>query len=291
MTKLPFMKFFPEIWLRDTRKLTPPAKAAWIDILAYCWNEPKRGHYRRSREVMARELGMTEKELSPILAELSLTEVADILEDVPGTVLIKSRHIVKIESKREYERKKKQMQRRPRNVPVPSPNVPNEIVESVPIETLDVRRKTLDVRHTSTPLAATNGGPKILKPRAPKPEKATPHWQDLVSHIDNAWMARKHTAYPWSGHEFRKLHELARTYQAHGVMALWDLYMSTGTYWGKLTGYMIDGLKKDIGVIVDDVRWKSLSRQYEDKLLSTDGPLVSVKELTSSLGLAAKGIP
>ncbi len=141
---------------------------------------------------------------------------------------------------------------------------------------------------TSKRLTPTSSGasaePKIRKAKV---EKTTvPFWQELVKHIDTGWANKKGAPYPWSPHEFKKLSDMARIYQPWGVMAMWDLYLG-GTYFGKLTGYMIDGMKKDIGVIVDDSRFKGLARQYEEKLLKAESgeELISIKQITQSLGL------
>jgi hypothetical protein len=73
-------------------------------------------------------------------------------------------------------------------------------------------------------------------------------------------------------------------------MAMWDLYMSLETYWGKLTRYMLDGLKKDVGVIVDDPRWKRLAKEYEERLLHERGPVRSPAEVLTGLGVEAKRV-
>jgi hypothetical protein len=84
---------------------------------------------------------------------------------------------------------------------------------------------------------------------------------------------------------------MAIVYQAWGIMAMWDLYVQLGTYWGKLTGYMLDGLKKDVGVIVDDPRWKSKCQEYEEKLFAPTGDeMVPTKDILNTLVAAAKTI-
>lgn len=71
--------------------------------------------------------------------------------------------------------------------------------------------------------------------------------------------------------------------------------MQMGTYWGKLTGYMIDGLKKDLGVIVDDPRWKALCNKYqadldEKTVKPTGEEIVETKSLLASLAGQAKSV-
>lgn len=133
-----------------------------------------------------------------------------------------------------------------------------------------------------------------LKPKAKKakPEHRVEFWQTIVDHVNKSWMQRKGVAYPWDAHEFKKLHGLATVYQAWGVMAMWDQYVAMGTYWGKLTGFMLDGLKKDVGVIVDDPRWKSLCRTYEEKLFAPSAEeVVPIGDLLKSTVASIKGMP
>lgn len=136
--------------------------------------------------------------------------------------------------------------------------------------------------------------PFSSKPKAHKAkhEKRVEFWQTIVDHVNKSWVARKGVPYPWDAHEFKKLHGLAVTYQAWGVMAMWDQYVQMGTYWGKLTGFMLDGLKKDVGVIVDDPRWKSLCRTYEEKLFAPSAEeVVPIGDLLKSTVASIKGMP
>ena len=144
-----------------------------------------------------------------------------------------------------------------------------------------------------TPLPPS-GGADAAKPKArkAKPESRVEFWQTVVDHVNRSWQQRKGTPYPWDPHEFKKLHRLSVIYQAWGMMAMWDLYVQMGTYWGKLTGFMLDGLKKDVGVIVDDPRWKSLCRTYEEKLFAPSvDDVVGTKDVLKHLVATSKSIP
>lgn len=281
--KLPFLQFYPTDWLRDTRRLSAQTKAVWIDIIAYCWNEPERGVYTRTKRAMCHEHYLDEAELDEVLFELKT--VADVL-DGPEEVTIMSRRIRKIELMRDYERKKKARQRCPGDVPA---HVPKES-RNVPPKTLEVRRQTLEKDNVNILAAAPAA---TLPPKRVKKQRAAiEFWQQLVDHINAGWMKKKGAAYPWDDHEFKKLRTLASTYQASGVMALWDLYIQMGTYFGKLTGYMLDGLRKDIGVIVDQSQWKTLSQNYEKKLYDAAyGPAKDVKEFVDEFVGSAKSVP
>lgn len=137
MGKLPFMQFFPDAWLVDTRRLSPLAKAAWIDILCYCWNAPERGVYSRTLPAMAFEHGVTQEVLAKLLEELA--QVAEINRS-GGAVTIMSRRIVREEKVREYERTRKRWQRENTNVPDLSRNCPAVVTQ----EKLEVRSQKLE---------------------------------------------------------------------------------------------------------------------------------------------------
>lgn len=286
MTKLPFMQFYPNDWLRDTRKLTAAAKAVWIDVISMCWNEPERGVYKRTKRAMCHEHYLDPQELEDILSELQT--VGDVIDN-GDNVLIVSRRIQKHEYAREYERNKKRKQRCPQDVPKVSP----ENNGHVPPKTLDVRRQTSEVINGKTPLTPPQGGENVSKPKREKREgKRVEFWQAIVDHVNKSWVSRKGVPYPWDPHEFKKLHALSVVYQAWGMMAMWDLYVQMGTYWGKLSGLMLDGLKKDVGVIVDDPRWKSLCQSYEDRLFAPSADdVMPTKGILKDLVASAKQIP
>lgn len=142
--KLPFMKWYPNDWLRDTRGLSLQSKGAWTDILNIAWNEPQRGIYKRWPDNMIRELGIPDYEtLTEILVELQ--DTATILQvcecDEPngasheclGEITITSRRMVKEERyhKMNAERQRRHYYKR-------NPNAkPNENLTD---KMLDVRR-------------------------------------------------------------------------------------------------------------------------------------------------------
>lgn len=88
----------------------------------------------------------------------------------------------------------------------------------------------------------------------------------MIDHLDSRWKLKKGMGYPWTGMEFKRLQGLARRCDAWGVMALWDLYMSGTSYWGARTGYMLDGFWRDLGVLIDDFRFKQYADKYHDQL-------------------------
>ena len=279
------MKFYPMDFLHDSAKLSPAAQSGWIRIICYAWNEPVRGIYKRTLTGMCYELGLDENEAIDLLKELE--QVADVTVDNESVTVV-SRRMRKEERARELNvnRQDRFRKKNESNGDVTDRN------DSVTDKTLDVRRQTLDVREKKhPPIVPPGDSDSALKPKAKVKEKKlpVPYWQELIKHIDESWLKKKGAAYPWSPQEFVKLNQLARIYQVCGVMAMWDLYMSDASYWGKITRYMIDGLKKDVGVLVDDLRWKGLLRTHEQKLLATEPALKSTTAILSELGLKSAG--
>lgn len=143
--KLFWIQWVPMDWYKDTRKLSPLARAAWVDIIGLSFDENERGHYARTWEQAARELAMTQEETKLAITELISSKVAEGTI-CPDSFLIMSRRVMKEETVREKERIKKRNQR----VPDLSPRRP----KSVPSEKLEVKDKVKD-RSTSTPLAVS----------------------------------------------------------------------------------------------------------------------------------------
>lgn len=116
MAKLPFMLWYPEDWIKDTRALSAAAKGVWMDLINFMWLAPQRGIYRKPIDLAARETGLSVEDLRPILTELNNSKVASVSFG-PRFVTVVSRRIVREEKKREFERIRKARQRRPAFVP------------------------------------------------------------------------------------------------------------------------------------------------------------------------------
>ena len=290
-SKLPFMQWYPTDWISDTRHLSKAAKGVWVDLLNFMWLAEDRGIYTRPQDSMRRELDISPDEWPLIVKELQTVADVTFCHTPEGDlVTVVSRRMVRDEKIRKDNRIRKQRERGHATV------TSEDEVMSRNSHAVEVRSHMSDVRSqreetppiSPPPAGGPNGIAKPKKTRQQKPPMA--FWTDLVRHIEVAWMKKKGAPYPWSSHEMKKLSDLARIYQPSGVMAMWDLYMSLETYWGKLTRYMIDGLKKDVGVLVDDPRWKPLAKQYEERLLQDSGPLRPTAEILSQLGVAAKRV-
>lgn len=109
--KLPFFQFYPLDWLADTRKLSPLARATWIDILAHAWNAPERGIYELPIAAFCAELGLDFKGLKSVLQELALVGEVTLRDE---KVTVKCRRMYKEGMRYKYHaiRQARYMERR-----------------------------------------------------------------------------------------------------------------------------------------------------------------------------------
>jgi hypothetical protein len=56
------------------------------------------------------------------------------------------------------------------------------------------------------------------------------------------------------------------TYSAWKVMALWDLYLESESWWARRTGWSAYGMIRDAGRLMDDQRFKQLAGTHEESL-------------------------
>lgn len=149
---LPFFKFFPENWKRDTERLPHVVKGVWIDLLCHLWESKTRGEITWPLWAYATELKTSIEEARALLSELLESGTAEV-EFLPETnreceglhchfkhdlsrqsrncherVHLMSRRMMREEQKcineRYYEKIKKQKQRKRAVSPDCPPNVP-----------------------------------------------------------------------------------------------------------------------------------------------------------------------
>lgn len=150
MAKLPFMKWYPADWIKDTRHLSLQAKGAWADLINFMWvNESGRGQYSATPEALARTLGCSQETCKLVIDELRT--VAEIVTTSDGNVTVMSRRIKREESIRENNRFRKQRNR----VTLPSREIPREKLE-VRSQKAEVRRQKTE---SLTPLAESQQTP------------------------------------------------------------------------------------------------------------------------------------
>jgi hypothetical protein len=87
-----------------------------------------------------------------------------------------------------------------------------------------------------------------------------------LAYIDSAYVKKFGSHYPWSSLARKNIWSLARVHSPWRVMALWDLYLETESWWAHQTGWSVYGMARDAGRLMDDGRFKRLSSQLEENL-------------------------
>lgn len=106
MPKLPYMKWFPADWIRDTRSLSLAAKGAWIDIINFAWEAERRGILTMPIRSLARSLGASEEETRAVLDELGDFGICEVVTLGNGEVTVECRRMKREENDRSKLRKR-----------------------------------------------------------------------------------------------------------------------------------------------------------------------------------------
>ncbi|MCC6354395.1 MAG: DUF1376 domain-containing protein [Verrucomicrobiae bacterium] len=93
--RMPYMKFFPADYVRDTRLLSLAARGAWMDLLCHMWHPDRRGTVRHPLPVLARLLQIPEGEAKAILEEIAGADVGDVEWLDGGVVSVSCRRIAR----------------------------------------------------------------------------------------------------------------------------------------------------------------------------------------------------
>jgi len=86
-------------------------------------------------------------------------------------------------------------------------------------------------------------------------------------YIDAAYRKKFGRHYPWNNLVRKHPWNLARVHSAWRVLALWDLYLESETWWASRTGWSVYGMIRDTGRLIEDSRFKDISTRYEQSLL------------------------
>jgi uncharacterized protein YdaU (DUF1376 family) len=112
MAEMPFMKFFPADYLRDTDILSLSAQGAWMRMICAAWHPTRKGILTFPLATVARLIHTDEQEARRILAEIEECGVADFQWSTDGqAVTITCRRVVRdwqtaIESKADISEKR-----------------------------------------------------------------------------------------------------------------------------------------------------------------------------------------
>ena len=71
---------------------------------------------------------------------------------------------------------------------------------------------------------------------------------------------------PWNNLAPRNLWNLALAYSTWEVMAIWDLYLASESWWARQTGWSVYGMIRDAGWLIEDSRFKQLASTHDEEL-------------------------
>jgi len=105
-----------------------------------------------------------------------------------------------------------------------------------------------------------------------------------LAYVDAAYRKKFRRHYPWNNFARKNLWNLARAYTAWEVLALWDLYLASESWWALQTGHSVYGMIRDTGNLMDDSRFKQLAVMHEDQLAEQHyGKPIKLSDLFDSL--------
>ena len=92
------------------------------------------------------------------------------------------------------------------------------------------------------------------------------YWHELLAYIDSTYVKKFGRHYPWNNLGRRNLYNMARVHAPWRVMALWELYLESKSWWARQTGWSVYGMMRDTGNLMDDSRFKDLGERHEKTL-------------------------
>jgi hypothetical protein len=116
-----------------------------------------------------------------------------------------------------------------------------------------------------TPLHPPSGrGDERRRQANPKPH--VEYWRELLAYVDAAYRKKFGRHYPWNNLSRKNVWNLARAYSAWEVMALWDLYLGSESWWARKTGWSVYGMIRDAERLMDDPRVKQSAVKHEQSI-------------------------
>jgi hypothetical protein len=100
------------------------------------------------------------------------------------------------------------------------------------------------------------------------PKTRVEYWHELLSYIDAAFSKKFGRHYAWSNLARKNLWNLARVHSAWRVMALWDLYLHSESWWARQTGWSVYGMIRSLPHTLEDSHLKQFARKHEESLIT-----------------------
>jgi len=143
--KLPWMKFFPSDYIKDTRCLSAEEKGVWMDLICFSWDSPERGKLKGDLEAFSRMTGVEADPLKRIMSRLQNLGICEVVTNGHTEVTVMSRRICREEKDRELARLRKRREREKENVT----DLSRSLSRSVTPEKSYVRSQKSDKRITT----------------------------------------------------------------------------------------------------------------------------------------------
>ena len=102
--------------------------------------------------------------------------------------------------------------------------------------------------------------------RQANPKRRVEYWHELLAYVDAAYSKKFRQHYPWNNLARKNLWNLARAFTTWEVIALWDLYLESKSWWSVNTTWSVYGMIRDVGRLMDDPQFKQLAVKHEKDL-------------------------
>ena len=102
--------------------------------------------------------------------------------------------------------------------------------------------------------------------RLADPSPRGEYWHELLAYIDAGYVKKFGRHYPWCNLARKNVWNLARVHSVWRVMALWDLYLETESWWARRTGRSVYGMVREAGRLMDERRFKQVAAKHEGRL-------------------------
>ena len=121
MCKYPYIQFYPADWIADTRILSLPARAVWLELILTMHQRGRTGTLTGTAERLAGLCGCSVPELTAALDELVATGTADISREIPAVFTVTCRRMQLEQAERDRTRESKRRNKHSREIPAVFP--------------------------------------------------------------------------------------------------------------------------------------------------------------------------
>jgi hypothetical protein len=138
---------------------------------------------------------------------------------------------------------------------------------------LDKTQRNLEEKNVSRPRGSGSGREGSgERPRGRRgrqqasPRHRVEYWHELLAYIGAGYMKRFGRHYPWSSLARKNVWNLARVHSPWRVMALWDLYLESESWWARRTDWSVYGMIRDNGRLMEDQGFREYAEDHEKRL-------------------------